>query len=131
MDMTLINEFATRLKSNGSAAINMLPVTLLDVTTDEYKAAWDTAWDSAVGSERLTSNSGPTDCDMVWNGLTELMTVAMNDMNFSTLARWTAARGAMLALMVRDIVTDDVYTELTILWRTNVSKVHPDDERLI
>ena len=45
-------------------------------------------------------------------------------------ATWDAARNAVLALLVRDLITTEDYDALTRPWRTAIGPIHPDDPAL-
>ena len=88
-----------------------------DVAWDDnaWSAAWGAAWDAARGAAR--------DDDALDDALG---------------AAWDAARGAardnardaVLALVVRDLITTDHYDTLTRAWRTTIGPIHPDDPEL-
>ena len=92
------------------------------LTLDEARGL-ASARDAAWGAAR----------DVAWD-------VAWDDNAWSAAwgAAWDAARGAardnardaVLALVVRDLITTDHYDTLTRAWRTTIGPIHPDDPEL-
>ena len=75
-----------------------------------WRAAWDdaryAAWDSAWYAARAAT------WDAAWDAARD--------------AAWDAARDAVLALLVRDLITTEQYDALTRPWRTAIGPIHPD-----
>ena len=67
-------------------------------------AAWDAARDAAMNAAMNAARGA-----------------AMN-------AAWYAARDAAMGLLVRDLISREHYDALTLIWRTTVGPIHPDDK---
>ena len=87
-----------------------------------WYAAWDAARDAAWYAARDAARYAAWHA--AWDAARDAVRDAARD------ATWDAARNAVLALLVRDIITTEDYDALTRPWRTAIGPIHPDDPAL-
>ena len=100
-----------------AALIRSIP----DITrtpTESVALAWYATWRAVRNATWRTTRDAAWDA--AWNAVRD----AARD------ATWDAARNAVLALLVRDIITTEDYDALTRPWRTAIGPIHPDDPAL-
>jgi hypothetical protein len=89
----------------------------------DWDATSDAAWDTAQNAARLAGR--PAAWDNAWNAIWD----ATSD------AAWDVASDVAAALVVRDLISPDGFTQehydiLTESWRRIIGPIHPDDDEL-
>ena len=93
-------------------------------------AARDAAWYAARYAARDAARDAAGDAarDAAWDAAGDAAWDAARDAAWR--AAWDVARDAAGALIVRDIISDAHYDELTMAWRGVIGPIHPDDEEV-
>lgn len=85
---------------------------------DDWEAAWDTARYAARDAVRSSVRFTP------WEAASPRSTARYA----ARCAAWDAARFAVLALVVRDLISTEHYDLLTGPWAQVIGPAHPDDK---